>query len=226
MLEVLVSDEYLTVINKPYGILVHKTSIADDDSPVVLQILKEQMGRIVYPVHRLDRPTTGVLVFAHSSDMVQKLQEEFKGPNCQKQYTALVRGWLNEPFVNSRQVKNDKGKLKDAETSFKPIQLIELPIPTDRYSTARYSIVRALPKTGRWHQIRQHLGQMRHYIVNDRVHGDGKQNRIFTEKLNIPQMFLHADSMVFQHPETKEILKLEADFPEHWSSLEEVINKL
>ncbi len=216
MLQILYSDAYLTVINKPCGMLVHRTSIADDDKPVALQLLREQIGKMVYPVHRIDRPTSGVVVFAHSDEITRVLQEELSTGNSRKIYYALVRGWMDENVTNERDVKNDRGMLREAATRFTPLEKFELPTPTDRYATARFCIVRAEPITGRWHQIRQHLAQMRHYIINDRVHGDGKQNRIFTSQFAISEMFLHAETIEFDHPATNERISICAPFPEHW----------
>lgn len=224
MLPILFSDEHITIINKPCGMLVHRTSIAEDNEPAALQLLREQTGRMVYPVHRIDRPTSGVLVFAHSSEITKKLQEEFAKTNAHKQYAALVRGWVHEPLIWTREVKNDRGNLKEAETRFQPLEMIELPCPTDRYPTARYSIIRAFPTTGRWHQIRQHVAQMRHYIINDRVHGDGKQNRIFTEHFGIKEMFLHAEKFAFQHPVHQQLIDVSAPFPEHWVKVRKLID--
>jgi tRNA pseudouridine65 synthase len=219
MLPILYSDPYFTVINKPCGMLVHRTSIAEDDDPVALQVLRDQLGRMVYPVHRLDRPTSGVVLFGHDPEITRALQEELARPDGHKQYTALIRGWMPEPVISTREVKNDRGTLKAAETRFVPLEQFELPISTDRYPTARFSIVEAYPTTGRWHQIRQHLAQLRHYIINDRVHGDGKQNRLFTEQLDIREMFLHAHRFEITHPITAEKLSIEAPFPEHWEKI-------
>lgn len=222
MLEILYSDDNMTIVNKPCGMLVHRTSIAEDDEPVVLQLLREQTGRMVYPVHRLDRPTSGVLLFAHNPEIVRLLQDELTGKESSKQYVALVRGWINEAVIWNREVKNDKGNLKEAETRFEPVGCFELPFPSDKFPTARYCMVKAFPETGRWHQIRQHLAQMRHYIINDRVHGDGKQNNIFTNQLHIRNMFLHAACLEFRHPITKQPMRIEAPFPEHWKQINEM----
>ncbi len=221
LLPVLYSDDYFTAINKPCGMLVHRTAIAEDDNQVALQLLRAQLNRMVYPVHRIDRPTSGVLIFAHSPEITKALQEELQKPIAHKKYTALVRGWMPEEIVCSREVKNDRGNLQTAETRFVPIKQFELPIATDRYSTARFSIVEAYPTTGRWHQIRQHLAQLRHYIINDRVHGDGKQNRLFSEQVGVREMFLHATSFHITHPITGENLLIEAPFPEHWEQFRE-----
>ena len=216
MLEILYQDEWLIAINKPCGLLVHRTSIAQENERFALQLLRDQTGRKLFPVHRIDRPTSGVLLFAFSAEIARNLHDQLTNRESHKRYTALVRGWLEEKTTSDRQVKNDRGNLQDAQTLFIPQKQFELPIATDRYPTARFSIVDAYPYTGRWHQIRQHLAQLRNYIINDRVHGDGKQNRLFSEKLGIQEMFLHAHSLRIQHPVMMKELLIEADFPMHW----------
>ncbi len=217
MLDILYQDEYLIAINKPCGLLVHRTSIAEENEVFALQLLRDQVGRKLFPVHRIDRPTSGVLVFAFSSEVARQLNDQLTNGESHKKYVALVRGWFPEEMVCERQVKNDRGNLQDAITRFVPVKQLELPLATDRYPTARFSVVEAYPQTGRWHQIRQHLAQLRHYIINDRVHGDGKQNRIFTEQLDIREMFLHARSLRLQHPVLQTELTIEAPFSAHWN---------
>ncbi|MTK52251.1 pseudouridine synthase [Paludibacter sp.] len=218
MLDILYQDEYLIAINKPCGLLVHRTSIAEENEVFALQLLRDQVGRKLFPVHRIDRPTSGVLVFAFSPEVARSLNDQLTNGESHKKYVALVRGWFPEEMICERQVKNDRGNLQDAITRFVPLKQLELPLATDRYPTARFSVVEAYPLTGRWHQIRQHLAQLRHYIINDRVHGDGKQNRIFTEQLDIREMFLHARSLRLQHPELSSELTIEASFPSHWNN--------
>lgn len=218
MLPILYHDEHLIAINKPCGLLVHRTSIADENAMFALQLLRDQVGRKLFPVHRIDRPTSGVLVFALSPEVARSLNDQLVNGQSHKQYMALVRGWLPEEIVCNREVKNDRGNLQEALTRIVPVKHLELPLATDRYATARFSVVEAWPLTGRWHQIRQHLAQLRHYIINDRVHGDGKQNRLFTEQLTIREMFLHARSLRIQHPVTMQDLFIEAPFPAHWAS--------
>lgn len=220
-LTILYSDDYFTAINKPCGMLVHRTSIAEDDDAVALQLLRAQLNRMVYPVHRIDRPTSGILIFAHSPEITKVLQEEFQLNTSQKKYTALVRGWLPDEIVSNREVRNDRGNLQTAETRFILKKKLEMPFATDRYETARFSIIEAFPSTGRWHQIRQHLAQLRHYIINDRVHGDGKQNKLFTGQTGIREMFLHATSFEFRHPISKATIVIEAPFPDHWQVVSE-----
>jgi tRNA pseudouridine65 synthase len=221
MLEILYQDDHLIAINKPCGLLVHRTSIADEDVQFALQLLRDQIGCKLFPVHRIDRPTSGVLIFALSSEVARQLNDQLTNGESHKHYVALVRGWFTEEIICDRHVKNDRGNFQDATTRFAPVKQFELPLETDRYPTARFSIVDAYPVTGRWHQIRQHLAQLRHYIINDRVHGDGKQNRLFTEQLGIREMFLHARSLSILHPVTQQELFIEASFPLHWKSFME-----
>jgi tRNA pseudouridine65 synthase len=218
MLDILYQDEYLIAINKPCGLLVHRTSIAEENEVFALQLLRDQVGRKLFPVHRIDRPTSGVLIFAFSPEVARQLNDQLTNGESHKKYEALVRGWFPEEMICERQVKNDRGNLQDAITRFVPVKQLELPLATDRYPTARFSVVEAYPLTGRWHQIRQHLAQLRHYIINDRVHGDGKQNRIFTEQLDIREMFLHARSLRLPHPVLQIELTIEAPFPSHWNN--------
>lgn len=217
MLDILYQDDYLIAINKPCGLLVHRTSIAESDGLFVLQLLRDQVGLKLFPVHRIDRPTSGVLVFAFSPEVARLLNDQLTNGASHKKYVVLVRGWLSQEIICDRPVKNDRGNLQEALTRFVPVKQMELPQATDRYPTARFSVVEAYPLTGRWHQIRQHLAQLRHYIINDRVHGDGKQNRIFTEQLGVREMFLHAHSLRLQHPMLHTELTIEAPFPVHWA---------
>ena len=171
MLDILYQDDYLIAINKPCGLLVHRTSIAESDGPFVLQLLRDQVGCKLFPVHRIDRPTSGVLVFAFSPEVARQLNDQLTNGVSHKKYVALVRGWFSQEIICNRPVKNDRDNLQEALTRFVPLKQLELPLATDRYPTARFSVVEAYPLTGRWHQIRQHLAQLRHYIINDRVHG-------------------------------------------------------
>jgi tRNA pseudouridine65 synthase len=217
MLEILYQDDYLIVINKPCGLLVHRTSIAEENEAFALQLLRDQVGKKLFPVHRIDRPTSGVLVFSFSPEVARQLNNQLINGVSHKKYVVLVRGWFSQEIICDRPVKNDRGNLQEALTRFVPLKQLELPLETDRYPTARFSVVEAYPLTGRWHQIRQHLAQLRHYIINDRVHGDGKQNRIFTEQLGVREMFLHARSLRLQHPVLPTELTIEAPFPAHWT---------
>ena len=222
-LEVLYQDDYFIAINKPCGLLVHRTRIAEENELFALQILREQTGRYLYPIHRIDRPTSGVLLFAFSSEIARHLGEMFTQNKIHKEYQALVRGWFPDRIELDFPVKNDRGNLQSAQTDFQLSERFVMHYPLGEYSSCRYSRITCYPHSGRWHQIRQHLAHLRHYIINDRVHGDGKHNRIFKNELLIEPFFLHARSLELSHPvDSTRLLHIEAPFPEHWDRFREL----
>jgi len=219
-------DDDLVAINKPCGLLVHRPEILEEgDSVFALQLLRDLLGQKVYNLHRIDRPTSGVLLFTLNKEMAAKVNDLFKEKKMKKTYVALVRGWFpHETFLNYP-VKNSKDKILDAETHFKLLNKYELLIPVEPYETSRYSMIEAHPQTGRWHQIRQHLAHLRHYIINDRVHGTGAHNNMFTEQLGISDLFLHAQKLQFTHPVTEKEILIQAEFPLHWEDFQKVVEK-
>lgn len=222
MFEIIYQDEYFIAINKPCGMLVHRTRIAEEESVFVLQLLRDQTGKHLYPVHRLDRPTSGVLLFAFDPDTARQLSVMLVGGEVEKKYMALVRGWFAADGRLDYPVKNDRGNLQEACTWFRIAEKYTLHRPIGSFPTSRYSLVECYPKSGRWHQIRQHLAHLRYYIINDRVHGDGKHNRVFKNELGIEPLFLHARSLSMKHPVNGETLILKAKFPEHWEMFREL----
>ncbi len=224
MLEIIYQDQYFVAINKPGGMLVHKSELAPEETVFVLQTLRDQLDKHIYPVHRLDRPTSGVLLFAFSSEIARTLSEQLIDKSIKKKYVALVRGWMQESLTLDHPVKNDRGNLKDAVTRFSPIRHYILDIKMGAYDKQRYSLVACEPESGRWHQIRQHLAHLRHYIINDRVHGNNKHNKLFKEELMIEPMFLHAESLEICHPVDKRLMSLKAELPKHYKMIEKLEN--
>jgi tRNA pseudouridine65 synthase len=205
-LEILFQDEYFVAINKPHGLLVHRTGIASDAKEFALQILREQLGKKVNPVHRLDRKTSGILVFSFDENGTREMQALFDSRAIEKKYMAIVRGYTPEQGVIDTPLQNEKGKWQEAETHFIRLATAELDVPFGKHSSSRYSLLEVSPKTGRMHQIRKHLNHLRHPIIGDRPHGCNKQNRLFLEKWNMNTMLLHAHQLEFTHPFTgKEI---------------------
>jgi tRNA pseudouridine65 synthase len=224
LLTILYEDDYIVAISKPAGMLVHRTKIAKDAKDFALQILRDQIGQKVYPVHRLDRKTSGVLLFTKSSSMVSVLQEQWQTGDLQKQYIAIVRGHFpNYKDLNHPLLRED-GKLQDARTIFHCLEQIEIDWPNHRYQTSRYSLIQAFLKTGRMHQIRKHCNHLRHPIIGDRPHGCNKQNALFLEKMNLDKMLLHAYQMIFQHPISKQYIELIAPLPEHFTIVMEALH--
>lgn len=199
-LEVIYQDDYLVAVNKPHGLLVHRSPIAADASEFAIQLLRDQLGMKVFPVHRLDRKTSGVLLFALNEEVNRIMQEAFMNKQVNKKYVALVRGFTPVSGVIDYALTNEKGKVQEAITHYKTLKSYELPIPYGKQVTSRYSLVEVHPETGRMHQIRKHFAHIFHPIIGDRPHGCNKQNKLFLEQWNMNTMLLHAIEISFEHP--------------------------
>lgn len=216
-------DDYLIVINKPAGLLVHRTKLARDAKEFALQLLRDQLGYHVFPVHRLDRKTAGILLFAKHQDFVHPFQLALQEPTTQKRYLAIVRGFFPEEILLDHPLLSEKGKEQNAITHFRLLQHVEIPLAFGKFDTSRYSLIEAFPKTGRMHQIRKHLNHLRHPIIGDRPHGCNKQNSLFLKEFNLSKMLLHAESIVITHPFSKEVLHIKAALPAHFVEIMEVM---
>ncbi|MFT4566539.1 MAG: tRNA pseudouridine65 synthase [Saprospiraceae bacterium] len=217
MLEVLYQDDHYIAINKPHGLLVHRSSIATNTDEYALQKLRDQIGRRVNPVHRLDRKTSGVLLFAYDQESTKRLHDLFSKGEITKKYLAIVRGHFPEYIEIDYALTNDRGKKQEARSIITNIQHTEINIPLGKWSTSRYSLVFVQPLTGRQHQIRKHLSHLNHPIIGDRPHGCNKQNRLFKEKWNMINMMLCATSLTFQHPYTQRKIKIQASVSDTFS---------
>lgn len=181
--EVLYQDEYCIAVNKTHGLLVHRTSMSNDKD-FLLQRVRDQSGKKVYPVHRLDRPTSGVVLFAFSKEIVAEFFRIFRNREVKKTYLALVRGWTDDSGVIDSPLKTASGKEQDALTLYRTIAKVEVAIPVGPYEKARYSLVEIDLRTGRTHQIRRHFAHLRHPLVGDTAYGDGRHNQMFRDKFN------------------------------------------
>jgi tRNA pseudouridine65 synthase len=201
MPELIYQDNYFAAINKPHGLLTHPSSIAIDAGETAMQWLRDYLGRYVYPVHRLDRKTAGVLLFALDKEIHKVTQRMFAENGVKKEYLAIVRGFTDDEGVIDYPIKSEKsGKTREALTIFKTLRRSEIDIPHGKHDTSRYSLIMAEPKTGRMHQLRIHFSHILHPIIGDRPHGCNKQNRFFKEKWDMTTMLLHAKKLVFKHP--------------------------
>ena len=200
LLEILYQDEHLIAINKPHGLLVHRSSIARDVQEFALQILKNQIGKWVNPVHRIDRKTAGVLLFASDKETEKNMQMAFAENRVQKKYYAILRGHTPDYQEIDYPLKKENGTSQEAFTAYKTLQQAELDIPLGAHASSRYSLVEASPTTGRMHQLRKHFSHIFHPIIGDRTHGCNKQNRMFKEKWQMETMLLHAAELSFLHP--------------------------
>ena len=197
MLQIVYDNQDFVAINKPHDLLVHRTSMAKDIQECALQMLRDQLGYPVHPVHRLDRKTGGILLFGKSREALTLISNEFQSRRVQKSYLAIVRGLTNNKGVIDYPLKNESGKIQEAITYYKAVSKTELNFPSARYVTSRYSLVRLFPYTGRMHQLRKHMAHIMHPIVADRPYGCNKQNKIFKEKFNLMTMLLHAETLIF-----------------------------
>ncbi|GAC19821.1 tRNA pseudouridine(65) synthase TruC [Paraglaciecola arctica] len=229
-LSIIYQDEYLVAINKPSGLLVHRSMLDKHETQFAVQLLRDQIGQYVFPVHRLDRPTSGVLVFALSADVARKLGEQFANQIIAKTYLAIVRGHIADKGEIDYALKEKLDKIADkmakldkpaqeAVTLFNRLDKFELPFAVSKYASARYSLVQLSPKTGRKHQLRRHLAHINHPIVGDTTHGDGKHNTFIRQQFNFNQLALTCKSMQITHPVSEAPLVLRCDLDKSFFDL-------
>ncbi|MFF5382202.1 pseudouridine synthase [Pedobacter suwonensis] len=210
MLEIIYQDENLIAINKPHGLLVHQSSIARDATEFALQLLRDQVGKHVSPVHRLDRKTSGILLFAFDKESEIAMHQQFMNAETDKKYLAILRGFTPDQMEIDYPLAKENGTMQEALTSFHTLQRAEVAVAFGKHPTSRYSLVEATPKTGRMHQLRRHFSHILHPIIGDRTHGCNKQNKFFKEQWDMTTMLLHASELTFVHPATKEKIHLKA----------------
>lgn len=223
-LEILWQDPTLIAINKPSGLLVHRSEIDRHETRNALQLLRDQVGRRVYPVHRLDKPTSGVLIFTFDADMAREMGDVFTQRRVEKTYLAITRGILpdhcridyplRETLDRYTDSKADPDKApQTALTRIQRLSAHEVSAPAGRYRTARFSVARINPETGRKHQIRRHLKHIFHPIVGDTTHGDGAQNQFFRAHFGVSRLMLHAHTLTFTHPGSGDRIEITATLP-------------
>lgn len=224
MLEILFQDQDIIAINKPHGLLVHRSAIARDASEFALQLLRDQIGQTVYPSHRLDRKTSGILLFALNKETDKELQQLFQNHQMDKKYIAILRGYAPEEMHIDYPLKKENGTLQEAQTDYKTIAQAELAIPSGKFPTSRYSLVEANPVTGRMHQLRKHFAHIFYPIIGDRPHGCNKQNKFWKDTYEMDTMMLHASELSFTHPKTKEHITIKADLQPEFNRVLAILN--
>lgn len=210
-LSILYQATDLVAINKPHGLLVHRSPIASDATEFAVQLLRDQLEQRVYPVHRIDRKTGGVLLFALTESMNSAMQQQFMDGHIHKTYIAIVRGYAPDTQTIDYPLRNDEtGVLQDALTHIKTLQRAEIPLSFGKHATSRYSLVELIPTTGRMHQLRKHMAHILHPIIGDRPHGCNKQNKLFKEHFEMNTMLLHAQQLTFRHPVSEQEITITA----------------
>lgn len=222
-LTVLWQDEHMVAVYKPAGWLVHRTGLDAQETRFVMQALRDQLGRHVWPVHRLDKGTCGVLVMGLHRQAAQALAKSFAEHATRKEYLAVVRGWLPDTLEVDHPLKPDDAPqdavVQEAHTTLHCLARLSWRESYDaRHPQTRLSLVQALPTTGRRHQIRRHLKHVAHPIIGDATHGKGPLNRWWAERLGQQRLWLHAKALEIPHPATGERMRFEAD----WSALPQV----
>ena len=195
-----------------------------DTEVFALQILRDQMGKHVFPVHRLDRKTAGIVLFGLNADIHKAMQQMFAEKEVTKRYLAIVRGYTENHGTIDYRLRKENGKMQEAITHYKTLDRTELNIPFGKHSTSRYSLLELQPKTGRKHQIRRHLAHIHHPIIADRPYGDNQQNKLFKEKFGLMTMMLHAWKLGFQHPVTGEHIAIVADVQDEFGRMLKALN--
>ncbi|WP_343622335.1 pseudouridine synthase [Roseateles puraquae] len=217
-LTLIYEDEHLVAIDKPPGLLVHRTQLAAGEELAALQLLRDQLGRTVWPVHRLDRGTSGVLLFALSAEVASQLGAMFEQGQMDKRYLALVRGWpvadeglIDHPLARDPELPSAGQTMLEAQTRYRVLQRMTWPLVTDeRFPTTRVALLEAEPLQGRRHQIRRHLKHIAHPILGDATHGKGPLNRAVAAHLGVQRLWLHAQRLTLTHPVSGAFLRLEA----------------
>jgi len=245
-LTILYQDEYLVAVDKPAGLFVHRSYMDKNEIYFALQLVRDQIGQYVYPVHRLDRPTSGVLLFALTKEVAQKMNAAFANKSnsvnnedqtvkteLTKTYFALVRGHLamseqseliDHPLKEKLDKLGDKNVSRDkepqsAQTFYQVIKQASLPVALGKFDSVRYSLVKLEPVTGRRHQIRRHLAHLRCPIIGDINYGDNKQNPFFIQHFGFKRLMLIAKSLSFIHPMTAQKVTITAEFDEQWQQV-------
>ena len=218
VLPVLYRDERLVVVDKPSGLLVHRSPIDRHETRFALQMLRDQLGQRVYTIHRLDKGTSGVLAFALDQDTAREYGAIFAQRDVVKTYLALVRGWppaqgtVDRPLaaVEDERSSPQSAAPRESQTDYRRLATYELPVCVDRYPTSRYALVELTPHTGRRHQLRRHLAGESHPIVGDSTYGKGKHNRLFRGQFGVQRLLLACTRLEFTPPANGTALRIEA----------------
>ncbi|MBL8383355.1 MAG: pseudouridine synthase [Burkholderiales bacterium] len=214
MLTILHRDRHLIAIDKPAGLLVHRSNLDRHADRFAVQLLRDQIGAHVHPLHRLDRGTSGVLLFALDGASAAAVGRQFQDNQVRKRYLAVVRGWPPPAGLIDHALRPAPGEApaeaaappRPAQTAYRRLATIELPVRVDRYPASRYALLALEPRTGRTHQLRRHLKHIAHPIIGDATHGKGAHNRYFRDHLGCARLLLACTEIGISHPATGERL--------------------
>lgn len=214
-------DSCLVAMHKPAALLVHRSPIDRRETQFALQMTRDLIGQRVYPLHRLDKATSGLLLFALDPQTARCVGEQFARHSVRKTYLALVRGWppvageVDRPLLYQRDRLGDRDKQESLEpqpalTTFRTLATTTLDLPLGRYPQQRYALVEARPLTGRKHQIRRHLRHINHPIIGDVNHGDRHHNHLYDRWRGYHRLYLAATQIDMEHPVSGQPLQIRA----------------
>ena len=212
-LTVLAQSADWIVVAKPPSLLVHRSELMPS-AEAALQVVRDQVGRKVYPIHRLDRPASGCLLFATTQEWAGPLSAAMASADARKTYLAFVRGYFKEdsPVTIDRPMKDDNGILREATSTVWCL---------GRSHEPRCSLLRVQPRTGRYHQVRRHVRDLMHPIIGDTDHGDSKVNRWWRDNGGVTRLGLHCASLSLPLPDGTRIEAVSPLFEDHfrvWSA--------
>ena len=231
MLDILYRDDVLVAIHKPAGLLVHRSDIDRHETRFAVQLLRDQIGQRVFPLHRLDKPTSGVLLFALDAASAREVGGQFERNEVAKRYLAVVRGWSPEAgtidHALSRQFDDYGRKFStdsptealSAVTAYRRLATVELPEAVDRYPTSRYALLELVPKTGRQHQLRRHLKHIAHPIIGDANWGKGNHNRFFQQRFGCQRLLLACTGIELRHPRDGQVLSIQSPLQDSFADV-------
>ncbi len=233
-LDILYRDEHLIAIDKPAGLLVHRTVLDRHETRFAVQLLRDQIGQHVHPAHRLDRGTSGVLLFALDRDIGRSLSAQFEAQQVDKTYLAVVRGHPDAAgridHALARQFDDyefrrpeTSGEAQNAVTTYRRLAVAELPYRVDRYPSSRYALLELKPETGRRHQLRRHLKHLAHPIIGDATYGKGRHNRLFQQLFGCHRLLLACREMRLTHPVSGQPLRLAAPLAHDFAAVVEAL---
>lgn len=223
-LPILHLDDDLVAIDKPAGLLVHPSALDAHEERSALMLLRDQLGERLWPLHRLDKGTSGVLVFARNVEAARRWGIAFDEGRVSKRYLALVRGWppeqgvVDQPLARDPELPSTGQERLAAVTRYRRLSCIEWPFSADaRHATSRYALVQVDPLTGRRHQIRRHFKHIAHPLVGDTTHGKGAHNRAVAQWLGVSRLWLHAQGLELREP--GRTVRIEAPCGAEWDRL-------
>ena len=227
-LQLIHRDNHLLAVHKPAGLLVHRSPIDRHETEFALQYARElNDGAHVYPIHRLDRPTSGLLLFARDPETASALGQALMAGEIHKTYLAMVRGWIpesgliDEPLRDKAIDRRDTREqaMREARTRYRRLAITEIPVAIEGYASSRYSLIELAPETGRQHQLRRHLQHISHPIIGDTNYGRTRHNHYFAERFGGGRLMLAATALSFRHPASGEAMTLTAAPEESFRSV-------